>query len=572
MSNIFDQINAIELNEVLDAVGIHYDVHGVNLELYQDNVATDGWRGDTVRWFIKDFSGKWRAEWDRITFIMWYLSLEKWAAVNWYKEKFWLIDTPKTNEPSTISNSELLNIIGQAPVAYKINIKNKWESLPDFNDAQRKYLISRWVDPDKIKGIAKNNNGYICCPIYDMTGMITLQSRSILAEGPRFMIEKGTNSKWVFMHKINKDRRVVFVVEWLMDYLSLVQFDPNVVWLKSATDGFDVVKEFYHRGYKIILIPDADEAGAGTIEKFSDIKYSIFDVGKYWVKDINELLCSWEYGSKIMDLIEDERKKEPINIDAAFEKFNFMKKRIKERWRLWFDGPFPIIDRYTQGVIEGKVYTIGAFSNTGKSQFSYAYVAHFLRQGKKIWYFSLEVDTGMLLSHVAKSYYKDHYTNIMMGNREVLREDFKNLFLYEDVFTVKDIHKITELEKFDIIFIDYIQALRGAWSSSVEKFEDIALGIQRIGIETQSVVYSISQVNNESRGKSGDTVMLKWSGAFFAASDVVFILSESSGFLQLDMTKNKFGKKTSFVINPIFETWEFIVTQEAEYEKNSPWL
>jgi predicted ATP-dependent serine protease len=148
------------------------------------------------------------------------------------------------------------------------------------------------------------------------------------------------------------------------------------------------------------------------------------------------------------------------------------------------------------------VYTIGAFSNTGKSQFSYAYVAHFLKQGKKVGYFSIEVDVGMLLSHIAKSYYGEHYQNIMMGTKKVIRDDFQNLYLYEDVFTVKDIHKITELEKFDVIFIDYIQALHGKGDSATDKFEQIAYGIQRVAIETNCVVFSISQVNNESRGKA----------------------------------------------------------------------
>jgi len=566
MNNIFEQINSIALNEILDAVWIHYDLHGTSLELYDGNVATDWWRWDTVRGFIKDFAWKWRAEWDRITFIMAHFWIEKWEAVTWYKDKFSLIELDSPKEPTTISNADILSIIWNAPVAYKINIKKKWDSLPDFTNAQREYLTWRWIDPDKIPWVAKNNNGYICCPIYDMTWMLTLQSRSILSDGPRFMIEKWTSSKWVFMHKIDKDKRYIYVVEGLMDYLSLVQFDSNVVWLKSATDWFEMVKEFYNRWYKIILIPDADEAWQWVIEKFNDIKYSLFDVGKYGVKDINDLLYQWWYGEKILDLIQDERAKEPINIDAAFQKFNFMKKRIKERWRLWFDWPFPVIDRYTQWVIEWKTYTIWAFSNTGKSQFSYAYVAHFLRQGKKIWYFSLEVDTWMLLSHVAKAFYKDHYTNIMMWSREVIREDFQNLFLYEDVFTIKDIHKITEMEKFDIIFIDYVQALRGAWSSSVEKFEDIALWIQRIWIETNCVTYAISQVNNESRNKDWNSVMLKWSGAFFAASDVVMILSESWSFLKLDMVKNKFWKKTSFIVNPIFETGEFHILQEAHLE------
>nr|DAV49635.1 MAG TPA: hypothetical protein [Bacteriophage sp.] len=49
------------------------------------------------------------------------------------------------------------------------------------------------------------------------------------------------------MHNIDKENRKIYVVEGLVDYLSLVQFTPNVVGLKSATDGFEMVKEFYNR-------------------------------------------------------------------------------------------------------------------------------------------------------------------------------------------------------------------------------------------------------------------------------------------------------------------------------------
>lgn len=567
MSNVFEQINSIPLNEILNALGIHYDVRGNNLCLYEWDTYTDWWRGNLEQGYIKDFSGK-RPEWDRITFVMWFLNKDKKETVDWFKNNFWIIEDIKPkNEQTSISNTELLHIIGQAPAAYKIKIKEKWESLPQLNDAQIEYLKNRGIDAGKLIGVAKNNNGYIACPIWDMTGIITIQSRTIKSEWPRFMIEKGTNSKWVFMDNIDIENRNVYVVEWLVDYLTLRQYTRNVVGMKSATDGFEMIREFYNRGYKIILIPDADEAGKSVIEKLHDIKFSLFDVGKYWVKDINDLLVEWQYGSKILDLINNEREKEPINIDQAFMKFEKMKEKIKERGRLGFDSPFPKIDRYTQGIIEWKTYTIGAFSNTGKSQFSYAYVQHFLKMGKKVGYFSLEVDIGMLLSHVAKSYYAENYTNIMMGNRKVIREDFQNLFLYDDVFTVADIHKITEKEWFDVIFIDYIQALHGKGSSSTEKFEEIALGIQQVGIQTNAVVFSISQVNNESRGKSGDSVTLKGSGSFFAASDVVFILSAAWKFLQLDITKNKFGRKTSFLVNPEFEIWQFSVAQTREFEE-----
>ena len=61
------------------------------------------------------------------------------------------------------------------------------------------------------------------------------------------MIEKGTNSKGVFITDIDKSVRKVYVVEGMFDFLSLAQYFPNVIGLKSAKDGTDVVKAFYHK-------------------------------------------------------------------------------------------------------------------------------------------------------------------------------------------------------------------------------------------------------------------------------------------------------------------------------------
>jgi hypothetical protein len=119
-----------------------------------------------------------------------YLKKDKRETVEWFKDNFSLYEEKEEQEPKAISNSELLKIIGQAPAAYKIQVKNKWESLPNLNEAQVNYLKKRGIDADKLIGIAKNNNGFISCPIYDLTGMITLQSRTIKPDGPRFMIEK----------------------------------------------------------------------------------------------------------------------------------------------------------------------------------------------------------------------------------------------------------------------------------------------------------------------------------------------------------------------------------------------
>lgn len=56
------------------------------------------------------------------------------------------------------------------------------------------------------------------------------------------------------------------------------------------------MKSFFRRGYEIVLVPDNDEAGKHVTSELKDIKFSVFDLAPYDVKDINELLVVSGYG------------------------------------------------------------------------------------------------------------------------------------------------------------------------------------------------------------------------------------------------------------------------------------
>lgn len=208
----------------------------------------------------------------------------------------------------------------------KAKIQSKWDSLEELSVQQIAYLESRAIDYEKVKQYIRRNGEYVSCGIYDLSGLISIQNRTASSTDKRFMIEKGSNSKGVFITDINTENKMVYVVEGMFDFLSLAQYAENVIGLKSAKDGTEIVKAFYNKGYKVIVIPDNDEAGHNMLKDLEDIKYSMFDVQHYEVKDINELLVESQYGAEILNLIEDERTKEPMNIDGAFEKFAIVQK------------------------------------------------------------------------------------------------------------------------------------------------------------------------------------------------------------------------------------------------------
>lgn len=567
--SIFDDINRIELSDILSRLWIQFVKNGNHIELYEDWKYTDGWRWDETKWFIKDFAGK-RAEWDKITFIMNHLWMAKWEVVNWYVEKFWLVDPKgeyKALQQTSISDKELINILSQQwqkhveAVEEKmslIRVYEKWDSFGPITDTQKEYLSSRMIDPEKVWKYCRNNNWFITVAIYNESWkIISFQWRSASHEEKSYRIEKGTNSKWCFISDIDRDMRRVYIVEWMSDFLTLSQFTKNVIWMKSALDWANVVREFANRWYELIFIPDNDEAGQNMMKQFSDIKHSVMSLEPFSVKDFNELICAthWEQ-EEVLENIEEFRTKEPSNIDLAFEKFFWIQKIFSARsWMLGYPTPFKVLDKVIQWIIEGKVYTIWAYANTGKSQFSYEFVQDMLKKWKKIGYFSLEVDAGMLLSHVAKAYYKQNYKHILSWEVKVNKKDFANLFIYDNVRKFDAMQKICELEKFDVVFIDYFQAISypGQW---YEKYDNLAMDIQAMAISTNSSVFILSQVTNDSRNqKEWNMITLKWGGWLQAASDVVMTLANDSWFLKLSISKNKFWKREDYFVSNDFECW-----------------
>jgi hypothetical protein len=575
-SNIFQKINDIPLTDLLDKLWIFYETVWNNLELYEGDKHTDGWRWDIGWGFIKDFAWK-RAQGDRITFVMGYLGMEKWDSVRWFKDSFWLHDEwEKVNVRQEMLAIGIANInkekAEQAIAEHThVDVKAKWETMWELSQIQIEYLSSRCVNYEKVKRYIRNNVGYVCCPVSAISGtsidMISLQSRDIHTK--KFVIEKGTPSKWCFISAIDKSKKYIYVVEWMFDFLTLAQYTDNVVGMKSASDWADVVKEFAKKWYLPILIPDNDEAGKTMLALMANVPHSVFDLAEYNVKDINELLVKSEYGASILEIIEDMRTRPPRNIDSAMNKLNALQSLTKKRWRLGIDWP-PALKKVTdlhQWIIEGKVYTIWAYSGHGKSTLSYEYASYFVKQRKKVLYFSVEVDSWLLLSYIARNYYKTPHRQIMNQEFKINPNDFETLYLYDTVRDLDTMSKIVMEEKPDFVFIDYAQGVRCEGASIFERTTSYALAIQALAIESNATIFSLSQLNNDSRNKDAGDVTLKWSGDLFSASDVIITISKDWEWLKLWLMKNKFWRKESFTVEFNYDVW-WLYLASQEYEKS----
>lgn len=150
----------------------------------------------------------------------------------------------------------------------------------------------------------------------------------------------------------------------------------------------------------------------------------------------------------------------------------------------------------------------------------------------------------------------------MDGSATINANDFESLYLYDNVRDLATISKIVMEEKPDFVFIDYAQWVRCEGSSIYERTTTYALAIQALAIESNATIFSLSQLNNDSKNKDGGDVTLKGSGDLFSASDVIITLSKDGEFTKIWLMKNKFGRKDSFIVEFNYELgWLHLMLQ-----------
>lgn len=541
-----EEIKRIPIKDVMNMLGVSYSNAWTNeytiIEWWK---VTSGWRFNTEKNICYDFS-KDRPSWDTFWFVKMYLWLDDKAVFDWFSDKFW-----------TTSN-EIKSV-------YSI-----WQTLPTLVENQIEYLKSRAITYEKIKDIVRNYNGWIGCLVYENSIAKGLNARTLSKDhDKRFIALTGFPTKWIYEYRLDKEKDYIIVVEWLIDFLSLRQYDTNIIWLKSAESGIEEVIRL-SKDYKIIFCFDNDEAGKKTIEKLKGIKISLFNPSEFidGAKDINDIISTmWEDADLFLDFILKESK-EVTPIDSTFEKLYGVQEIIKERGKLWYDWPVELEKLYnhTSWVIPWMVYAIGAFSNTGKSKLACFHVGRFLKMWKKVCVISLEVSEWKYLMDIIQSH--DHKTQQeMIAWYKTKQWDYKNLIIRDNLWTLKGIVDYIKSIDSEIVIIDFVQNIQEKWSI-YERNANIAQAIQKLASETQKTIYSISQIDNVSASDTHKSwsvwvPKLKGAGEYVASSDVVMILYKDEDIYKLRLAKNKFWPNNiDFVLEKDLNIWYFKIVSE----------
>ena len=258
------------------------------------------------------------------------------------------------------------------------------------------------------------------------------------------------------------------------------------------------------------------------------------------------------------------------SIGRAYKSMSWFINQMSKYWMLWEKSPFPKLDKITSWILRGKVYTIGASSNVGKSKFAYHWVNHFLSLWKKVVFFSLEVDSWMALLNIMINKYKipfKEFTN-MENIKDLWIGDFDNLIIYDNVYQLEQINKLVHHNNPDYVFIDFVQNIQTSWWSNYEKLAKIAISIQQMAITSQATVFSLSQLSNsvwkDVSWWNLDFISLKWAWEFFASSDVIFVLYRLWDWeLWMRIAKNKYWRAWEDIYFDVdFWLWQFEIKKD----------
>ena len=307
MTNSYE-INNLNFLAVLDKLHIDYSRAWINLyKLHENWRMTDGWILNVTENKINDFSWKERPKWPPFAFVKQRLGCTDAETYKWFADKFGIdhktIKAPTKKKEATKKKTTTAKQVKQIqPVVKsksveqkptssrpKIDIKKAWSELPDLTKEQIEYLHSRCIDYKLIKNVVKSYEGWIWCIVYENGLPVWVNTRLINNSKTRFLAMKGWSWKGLYMTDLDETNKTVYVVEWLIDFLTLKQFTKNVVWLRSAADGLWEITALSKK-YDIILIPDTDEAGQKAMYTLSQM-WCLFKFVQLPTKDINDFVC-----------------------------------------------------------------------------------------------------------------------------------------------------------------------------------------------------------------------------------------------------------------------------------------
>ena len=257
---------------------------------------------------------------------------------------------------------------------------------------------------------------------------------------------------------------------------------------------------------------------------------------------------------------ENQRKVKSLSEIAKEYKGSYFKKREVPMMHF----PFKALDDKVQGLEGGDLIVIGARPGVGKSAFVAQLALNFVKDGKRVGFYSLEMkhkqlyerfsalSSGLTMDKIrtAEQFESEEEKQLFDDGNSFL-EDKTTLFISDGPRTVSQIRHESQHMNYDLIIIDYLQLMipesiyRGNRYAEVG---DISHGLKALAMDFDIPVIALSQLNRVSAGndnKPPQMSEMRESGDIEQDASIILLLwnkTEDGTLKGCKVAKNRQGK------------------------------
>ena len=335
---------------------------------------------------------------------------------------------------------------------------------------------------------------------------------------------------------INVEKNIISSI--LLNPEDLAKMDVSPEMFESPVYGqiFELCQEWEKTGSEInalkiaqaittdyVTIEDANKILADTIDSrdaSASDEFCCKEIRKkYRARKANEILAHISVNSGNVDSLLEEltadfdslKESEGVKAVRMSDLVKYQGDYFKEKETV-YDTGISSIDDNIGSFDRGDLIIIAARPAVGKSALAFQMARRFGRKGLKTGYFNLEMTAKQLYERAiagtseinmkrirnATNFLNDEKAKFDKGNDLLSQES--NLYIYEGSFRVKDIKAEQMINRYDAIFVDYLQLIRPdkARSNRREEVADISKGLKRIAMDYNIPVFALSQLNRAS--------------------------------------------------------------------------
>lgn len=185
---------------------------------------------------------------------------------------------------------------------------------------------------------------------------------------------------------------------------------------------------------------------------------------------------------------------------------------------------FPTIDRYIGDLTWGEVLAIMGRTTTGKTFVAINILMHLvLSKVEKIGFFSMEMSKSALAERIIQVFSGKRRDKIDKIDIKSTEDRFKDVNIYSRVYSIFDIEGIVKRDDLKVIFIDFLQLVRGKGISLYEKTTKIIQEIKELAKNLDIIIIVLVQLSRKA-GEGAEEVrldMARDSGAIEENSDFI---------------------------------------------------